>query len=84
MVPASFEALGLDATTRGALAAEQGEGDGAQHGEVVGGVAHADAALVRAESDVQDPVHRPFSMSPWLRTARLSVRAGVGPPTLAR
>ena len=56
LVPAGLEALGLDPGLRRGVLVEEVEGDVAQDGEVLGGVAGPDAALVLAEGDVEHPV----------------------------
>ena len=56
IVPAGPQALGLDADLEGVILAQEIEGDMAQHGEVLRGVAHPYAALVLAEGDVEHSV----------------------------
>src|SRR5579871_1585185 len=60
VIPAGFEAFGLDAQAFGLLLAQEVEGEMAEHGEIRGGVTGPDPAVVLAEGDVQRPVELVF------------------------
>src|SRR5260221_9607999 len=61
VAPARFETLGLDAAPGGRLLLEEVEGQAAQHGEVLGGVADAHPALILTKGHVEQPVDLVFN-----------------------
>ena len=60
VVPAGFEALGLDAEAFGLLVAQEVERKMTEDGKVRGGVAGPDAAVVLVEGHVQRPMKLVF------------------------
>ena len=60
MIPAGDFLLGADAALLGGVLAQEVEGEVAQGGQIGGGMAGADAALVLAQGDVEHPVEGVF------------------------
>lgn len=60
IVPAGHLASPFDAAALALLLSEQVEGDMAQYGEVLGGIAGSDPALILMKREVQDPMNGVF------------------------
>ena len=62
MVPSCFEAFILDADLGSCFLFECIESDMAKYGEILGTIAFADAAVIFAEGDVENPVQRVLNL----------------------